>query len=82
MDNSINPFAWTETVCPIAALPEDKRKLVLWNMTCWPFDFATACEQLSEIARKLNAGISIDEQWAETEADIERVMAQYEEAHG
>lgn len=81
MDNSINPFAWAEFVCPIAALSEADRGIVLWGMTCWPLDFEHACKQLCEIALKLNAGISLREQAAEIDEEMARVTAQYEEAH-
>lgn len=70
-----NPFAWTEFVCPIAALSEEERSAVVWEMTCFPADFEHTCEQLCDIARKLNAGVSLDAQREQNAAEMDRKMA-------
>lgn len=69
-----DPFAWTASVAPIAALPPGQLQVAVWCLTAYPAsDLEHTCKQLDKVAARLTAGISLDEQVAQVERDMARL---------
>lgn len=60
----------------------EERSLALWSLTAYPFsDREHTLRQLREVAAKLARGVSLDQQVGETEAEMSRILRDYED-HG